>query len=68
MITSSAKRLKQAASDRGVKATVEQVEACIAEQGAFQKPKTFRAPKEFNYKMKDTKYLLIVVDIHSSML
>jgi hypothetical protein len=85
--TSSAKRLKQAASDRGVKATMKQVEAFIIKQGAFQKTKTFKAPKEFNsiiaprpgsnlqidlmelkgkkYKMKDTKYLLNVVDIHS---
>jgi len=85
--TSSAKRLKQAASDRGVKATMKQVEAFILKQSAFQKTKTFKAPKEFNsiiaprpgsnlqidlmelkgkkYKMKDTKYLLNVVDIHS---
>jgi hypothetical protein len=85
--TSSAKRLKQAASDRGVKATMKQVEAFISKQSAFQKTKTFKAPKEFNsiiaprpgsnlqidlmelkgkkYKMKDTKYLLNVVDIHS---
>ena len=46
--TSSAKRLKQAASDRGVKATMKQVEAFIIKQGAFQKTKTFKAPKEFN--------------------
>ena len=85
--TSSAKRLKQAATDRGVKATMKQVEAFILKQSAFQKTKTFKAPKEFNsiiaprpgsnlqidlmelkgekYKMKDTKYLLNVVDIHS---
>ena len=35
--TSSAKRLKQAASDRGVKATMKQVEAFISKQCAFQK-------------------------------
>jgi hypothetical protein len=46
--TPSAKRLKQAASDRGVKATMKQVDAFILKQGAFQKPKTFNAPKEFN--------------------
>jgi hypothetical protein len=46
--TSSAKRLKQAASDRGVKATMKQVEAFILKQSAFQKTKTFKAPKEFN--------------------
>ena len=85
--TSSAKRLKQAATDRGVKATMKQVEAFIIKRGAFQKMKTFKAPKEFNYiiaprpgsnlqidmmellgkkyKMKGTKYLLNVVDIHS---
>ena len=79
--------MKQAASDRGVKATMKQVEAFILKQSAFQKTKTFKAPKEFNsiiaprpgsnlqidlmelkgkkYKMKDTKYLLNVVDIHS---
>jgi hypothetical protein len=84
---SSAKRLKQAATNRGVKATMKQVEAFIIKQGAFQKTKTFKAPKEFNsiiaprpgsnlqidlmelegkkYKMKCTKYLLNVVDIHS---
>ena len=39
--TSSAKRLKQAASDRGVKATMKQVEAFILKQSAFQKTKTF---------------------------
>jgi hypothetical protein len=46
--TSSAKRLKQAATDRGVKATMKQVEAFIIKQGAFKKTKTFKAPKEFN--------------------
>ena len=48
MNTSSAKRLKQAASDRGVKATMKQVEALIIKHGVFQKTKTFKAPKEFN--------------------
>jgi hypothetical protein len=46
--TSSAKRLKQAASDRGVKATMKQVEAIIIKQSAFQKTEIFKAPKEFN--------------------
>jgi hypothetical protein len=41
-------RLKQAVSDRGVKATMKQVEAFILKQSAFQKTKTFKAPKEFN--------------------
>jgi hypothetical protein len=45
--TSFAERLKQAASDRGVKATMKQVEAFISKQSAFQKTKTFKAPKEF---------------------
>ena len=40
--------MKQAASDRGVKATMKQVEAFIIKQGAFQKTTTFKAPKEFN--------------------
>jgi hypothetical protein len=31
-----------------VEATVQQVEAFIIKQGAFQKTKTFKAPNEFN--------------------
>ena len=46
--TSSAKRLYQAAKDRGIKVKIKEVDEFIKKQEAFQQTKTFKAPKEFN--------------------
>eukprot|EP01047_Picozoa_sp_COSAG01_P107153 COSAG01_NODE_36194_length_521_cov_0.248815_1_plen_63_part_10 len=46
--TSSAKRLYQAAKERGVKVKQKEVDEFIKKQEAFQQTKTFKAPKEFN--------------------
>eukprot|EP01050_Picozoa_sp_SAG11_P018383 SAG11_NODE_2767_length_2997_cov_133.602830_3_plen_112_part_01 len=46
--TSSAKRLYQAAKERGVKVKIKEVDEFIKKQEAFQQTKTFKAPKEFN--------------------
>eukprot|EP01050_Picozoa_sp_SAG11_P012137 SAG11_NODE_1332_length_5179_cov_193.229724_2_plen_414_part_00 len=46
--TSSAKRLYQAAKERGIKVKQREVDEFIKKQEAFQTTRTFKAPKEFN--------------------
>eukprot|EP01050_Picozoa_sp_SAG11_P049222 SAG11_NODE_26771_length_340_cov_397.360996_1_plen_93_part_01 len=46
--TSSAKRLYQAAKDRGIKVKQREVDEFIKKQEAFQTTRSFKAPKEFN--------------------
>eukprot|EP01050_Picozoa_sp_SAG11_P026006 SAG11_NODE_6073_length_1393_cov_50.005410_3_plen_149_part_01 len=46
--TSSAKRLYQAAKERGIKVKQKEVDEFIKKQEAFQTTRTFKAPKEFN--------------------
>eukprot|EP01050_Picozoa_sp_SAG11_P012856 SAG11_NODE_1458_length_4874_cov_218.142827_8_plen_453_part_00 len=46
--TSSAKRLLQAAKDRGIKVKQREVDEFIKKQEAFQTTRTFKAPREFS--------------------